>query len=790
MRAGNPPEWTEHSYRAEPPEDLSGKVVARRFRLDELIASTKISSVYRGHDLRGRVDVAVKVLHAELGSAWEERFRREGPILAHLRHPNIADFIDGWVTEDGLCYLVTVLVEGRSLADACHEPDTLTLEQVWRAGLQIADALGCAHERGVIHRDVKPSNVLWSPTGHVKLIDFGIAKLQTKAAIELTPVRHPTIGAMGTPGYVPPEAAEQVDARTDVFGLGRTLYRLLTRRSADDAPAGLQDTPEPLRKVVLQAMHADPTHRIASAAEFRERWLAAGEQIWPRTASGAAVYPASQVWPLPADQIPSPQFAEVCGKAGTSEPCTTTTPPRLFERRLELRTLLGSGRCGQTWRAYHHLLGRSVAVKIVPRELARPDIVGGLCREAVALDKLTHRAFPRVLECDYTADGSWYMVEEFIDGELFEDLFRRAPLDPLTAVDLVAEIAEALTEAHAQGILHGDIKGNNLILERSLPPRARVIDLSECRLAEAFFAATDQRYAPSPVHRAHVAGNKGHPDFAAPELLRGERKSAASDVYALGVVLFILLTGKRSGAKAIRDIFADGEADQAGERLHRALISAAPELEDTFIASEFQDIVAPDPRARPAMADLVAKLRVESQGLRDLRNPAPDRPTSPPVQSAESSPRSSANIVARSPIVWRGAAVWLLATIGMAAVWAATLQSAPVTETMATQPDILTQAAAPVAIPVRLTREHVQAAIEAQIPSLLRRCKGVPSRLTLAIDVGSRIQLAEIQYVPLDPMLPLDACLQSFIADLHLPTQDSTTRHIVTLGVRPHATQP
>ena len=202
--------------------------------------------------------------------------------------------------------------------------------------------------------------------------------------------------------------------------------------------------------------------------------------------------------------------------------------------------------------------------------------------------------------------------------------------------------------------------------------------------------------------------------------------------------------------------------------------------------------------ARPAMADLVAKLRVESQGLRDLRNPAPDRPTSPRLQSAESSPRSSANIVARSPIVWRWAAVWLLATIGIAAVWAATLRSAPVTETMAIepaslggpQPDILTQAAAPAAVPVRLTREHVQAAIEAEVPSLLRRCTGVPSRLTLAIDVGSRIQLAEIQYVPLDPMLPLDACLQSFIADLGLPTQDSTTRHIVTLGVRPHATQP
>src|SRR5690606_19899862 len=136
---------------------------------------------------------------------------------------------------------------------------------------------------------------------------------------------------------------------------------------------------------------------------------------------------APQLWPTPADQVRPPLSEVVCADAGVREPCTTAIPLRLFERRLELRHRLGSGRCGETWRAYHHLLGRDVAVKIVPRELARADIVAGLCREAMALDKLAHRAFPRVLECDYTADGSWYLVEEFIEGEPFSDTFRRAP---------------------------------------------------------------------------------------------------------------------------------------------------------------------------------------------------------------------------------------------------------------------------------------------------------------------------------------------------------------------------
>ena len=102
----------------------------------------------------------------------------------------------------------------------------------------------------------------------------------------------------------------------------------------------------------------------------------------------------------------------------------------LLGERYKTVARLGAGAFGEVFRARDGVLGRDVAVKIVPRELAQGDIVAGLCREAMALDKLSHRAFPRVLECDYTADGSWYMVEEFIEGERLSDTFSRAPLDP------------------------------------------------------------------------------------------------------------------------------------------------------------------------------------------------------------------------------------------------------------------------------------------------------------------------------------------------------------------------
>ncbi|MCY1060596.1 serine/threonine-protein kinase [Nannocystis sp. SCPEA4] len=781
--------WTSHNSPAEPPpENFTGRTLAARFRLDERIVYTKTSSLYRGRDLHGRAAVAVKILRPELDGGREERFRREGQILANIRHANIADFIDCGRTEDGLCYLVTAFVDGLSLAEYI-DAEPLPLAEVWQVGLQLADALDCAHERGVIHRDIKPSNVMRTASGVVKLIDFGIARVEANAELEVTPVRHPTVigVAVGTPGFVPPEAGVQIDARTDVFGLGRTLYRLLTRNAAKDAPAGLEKVPEPLRRVVLQAMLDEPAARIASAKEFRSRWREAGAQVWP-LADVLPLRPAPHVWPPPSSQAPAPDLVENCSRAGAGEPCTTTVPPRLFERRLELRTLLGKGRRGQTWRAYHHTLGRDVAVKIVPRALPDGEVAAALCREAMALDKLRHRAFPRVLECDYAEDGSWYMVEEYIDGEPLGETFKRAPVDPLVAVELVCEIAEALGEAHARGIVHGDIHGGNILLERGLPPRPRIIDLSECRLAAAFFAATDQRYASIPLHRPDGGAIHGHPSFCAPELGRGAHPSEAADVYALGVVLFVLLTGEQRGNGALREIFGEGEREAAGERLRERVIASAPELADTFIAADLQDILAPEPERRTAtMAGLLEMLRVEADALRELRIPAAE--IRPPVGHVErtAAPSRALRFAAAGALV-------VAALAAAAALWPApALDPTTVTEDDVEQrPDAAaTPPAGAAMIPVNTaasprraatpaTRAEVHAAVAAHLAEL-RRCPGAPGRLTLAIDVGREVALAEIQHVSVDPTEPLDRCVRSIVDGIRLPTSATSIRHTISL---------
>jgi len=287
----------------EPRLDLTGRVLGDRFRLEARLFDTETASMYRAHDLRGGGAIAVKVLHPELDAAREERFHREGRILAKLRHPHIAEFIDCNKTPHGYYYIATAFIDGEPLDEWCGSEKRLRPEEVWRIGVQVAEALMQAHAVGVIHRDVKASNILWTGQG-AKLVDFGLAKVMPAATLELKPPRHPTaVGIpLGTEGYMPPEAGDTIDARTDVFALGRTLYRLLARRPAIDWPEGLEDAPVPLRRVVLEAGDPDTEQRPATMAELRERLMIAGAHLWPQRSPGPALRPALHVWPVPADK--------------------------------------------------------------------------------------------------------------------------------------------------------------------------------------------------------------------------------------------------------------------------------------------------------------------------------------------------------------------------------------------------------------------------------------------------------------------------------------------------------
>ena len=220
-----------------------------------------MGEVYRARDPRLKRDIAIKVLSSDVTSSPDRlaRLEREATTVAGLNHPNIVVLHS--IEEDaGTRYLTMELVEGRSLSDLIT-PGGLPLAQLLDLGVPLADALAAAHEKGVVHRDVKPANVMVTREGRVKVLDFGLAKLAPDLQDTESPTAAPlsAIGdVVGTLPYMAPEQirGEGVDARSDLFSLGVLLYQLATARhpfvgqnSWEISSAILRDRPPPLTSV-------------------------------------------------------------------------------------------------------------------------------------------------------------------------------------------------------------------------------------------------------------------------------------------------------------------------------------------------------------------------------------------------------------------------------------------------------------------------------------------------------------------------------------------------------------
>jgi len=245
--------------------------------------------VYRARDERLERDVAIKVLSPGLltDEAARRRFRKEALALARLSHPNIAAVYD--VGEhDGVDYLVMECVPGQSLAQKLKS-SALSVKEVASLGVQIASALEEAHEQGVVHRDLKPANIIVTPKGHIKVLDFGLAKLLApQDSRDVTLSFAETGGPVGTLLYMSPEQAEGkvVDCRTDLWSFGVVLYESLVGRAPFEGASALavlraivQKTPKPLRdlrpdtpeeadRIVSHALEKDVSKRYQSAAEM------------------------------------------------------------------------------------------------------------------------------------------------------------------------------------------------------------------------------------------------------------------------------------------------------------------------------------------------------------------------------------------------------------------------------------------------------------------------------------------------------------------------------------------
>ena len=287
----------------------NGTIIADRYRLVRLIATGGMGQVWEALDTRLGRRVAVKVLKAEYSSDSEflARFRTEAQTTARLNDPGIANVFDYGETPDRnggdpLAYLVMELVDGEPLNSVISRMGQLALTHTLDMLEQTGRALQAAHTAGLVHRDVKPGNILITPTGQVKITDFGIAK-----AVDSAPVTQ-TGMVMGTAQYISPEQAMggEATAASDVYALGVVGYEALTGRrpflgdgAITVAMKHIQDTPPPLpssipapvRELIDTTLSKDPAQRYETGGEFADAVAAvrAGHRPpRPRTAGGVA----------------------------------------------------------------------------------------------------------------------------------------------------------------------------------------------------------------------------------------------------------------------------------------------------------------------------------------------------------------------------------------------------------------------------------------------------------------------------------------------------------------------
>jgi serine/threonine protein kinase/tetratricopeptide (TPR) repeat protein len=492
--------------------------------------------VYRAEDLKLGRPVALKVLPPQVMGDEESRARffREARAAAAVSHPNLATVYEVG-DEDGIVFIAMEWIDGTTLREHVGS-SPLPVTEALRIAVAIAEGLARAHAAGVLHRDLKPDNVMVARDGQVKILDFGLAKpfdpalagrsiAETRAEMSLE-FGGPKAGAsspeithagqiLGTPAYMSPEQARGLpgDARSDVFSFGATFYQMVTGKRPFEAKSPGE---------LLAAIEAG---RLLPPRQIRPDLSIVVERIILRSLARS-----------PGDRYPTADdlLADLRRARASASPSREVSGTRaaFAEGRMagpyHLGSILGAGGMAVVYRGTD-AEGRPAAIKVLNAAVADESLVRRFEREALA--RIDHPNVVRVLGAGVCADGALYLALELLEGEDLATKLERGPLAPEDVVRIGAQVADGLDAVHETGVIHRDVKPSNVFV--CTDGTAKLLDFGIALRSESETRMT---------RHGMVVGT---PAYLSPEQAKGAGNlDLRSDIWSLGATLYHALVGR------------------------------------------------------------------------------------------------------------------------------------------------------------------------------------------------------------------------------------------------------